>query len=656
MIPRDQSGEHAQDSEPFLAVNKDPADARASLMVGAAFRGPNQPAGATPLILLSNDGGRTWKSKSMLSANQIAAQTYCFSGKEKSFYGSLMTIDGSERTVSVFHTEDPETAEALKDISTLSSGAEFGDAPFIQAHAFGKAPAAGEQESRSDRIYVGQNYFGFPGQQKNRTASIRVSVDNGDHFKLFGIEARDTGNVGQDGPAVRPAIADDGTVYAAFLHWSAKEAKGVRGDVVITRDDQWAADSNPFRALVDPTDGLPGRIVSPNALFSFERLGEQRIVSPLSLAVHPRRSDFVYVAWGDYDEGNKTHVLHVKRSTDKGQNWSEDLLSIPSATNPALAVSEVGVVGFLYQQRVNDKSKGSERWETHFRSSTDGGANWSDVPLATFPTAVEPKSESDPYLGYRSHLVSVWWNFYGIFSAPNLPNQKYFPQGVAFQRNYRKDQLLSSDGAQDVATSIDPYFFRINLTPRDLGSAQAPFTSGTNTAWWEGASRYVVLLAVLVGVLLSLFAIVHARRLFKASEEVYGPVLINYSGYVILRFTDFAGFPIELNSSISAFRLIVKFANKLSEGESGEEINLGGGKDAPEVVFTIVMDSIDYEGKPDHITDKVPAHGTCEFTFDLRRSEPGDGQSLFVQIYQKTQLVQVVSPRSVGTLRNSASL
>src|SRR5213592_836278 len=75
------------------------------------------------------------------------------------------------------------------------------DQPFVRALGV----------SSGDRIYVGVNDFN---QSNGQTATIDVSVDGGATYKSVRIERRKT--AGQDGPSVRPAVANDGTVYAAF--------------------------------------------------------------------------------------------------------------------------------------------------------------------------------------------------------------------------------------------------------------------------------------------------------------------------------------------------------------------------------------------------------------------------------------------------------
>jgi hypothetical protein len=653
MIPNDQSGETDQNSEPFLALSVDRKNPESRLLVGAAFQGKSQPSGAKPLILSSIDGGWTWKTRSILNLKEVASQTYCFSGKDNSFYGAVLVTDGQNQTVSVFHTDDPSADKPMDNISTLSSGSELGDAPFIQARALGTPPATPEEaDTRVDNIYVGQNYFGFSGPQKTRTASIRVAND-GKTFALSGLEARDTGKAQQDGPFIRPSVANDGVVYVAFLRWTDKEKNGFRGDVVVSRDDKAGAGTAPFRDLLDPSDALPGRMVARNQLFSVsQKLDQQRIIAPLSIAVNPADSSTVYVAWGEYDMNAKAHVLHVKRSTDKGQNWSDDIRKIDSATNPALAVTTKGAVGLLYQQLVEGAPRGARRWETHLQNSPDGGATWTDIPLATFPIDKEPVSEeSGPYLGYRSHLLAVGPSFYGIFSAPNIPEQQYFPQGVSFQRSNENGVLLATDGTK-VQPSIDPYFFRmgppnapalLTLEP-NIGTGAIPLRQS-----WAGI--VVPTLVILAGLFALAVSLVQSWRAKQTTviatetfrKEIHGPPLINYKGYVSLRFTDPTGEPIEQPHNAPESHLIVTFANQAQGSKSEERIVLDGGQDAPQVVFTIVVDSVDFAVSPEHQIVSVPTKGTHEVRFNLRALDSSEKESLFVQVYQKTKLVQVVS-------------
>jgi hypothetical protein len=217
------------------------------------------------------------------------------------------------------------------------------------------------------------------------------------------------------------------------------------------------------------TDGLAGRIVIttrvPFENNSHANFGQERLASSnLSIAVDPTNSSRVYIAWADYPTSTSTtYTLHVRRSDDRGVNWSADLLTIANATNPALAVNSVGKVAFLYQLNTPaGVALANQRWQTHVRRSTDLGVNWDDVTLADTP-ADTPAMSFIPYLGDYTYIQAMGKDFYGIFSASNIPNNANFPQGVTYQRsaNFTTNQLFATNGSTVVAPSIDPFFFKL---------------------------------------------------------------------------------------------------------------------------------------------------------------------------------------------------
>jgi len=308
-----------------------------------------------------------------------------------------------------------------------------------------------------DRIYVGTNDTSLSG-----SATIEQSLDGAaarPAFRKIRIESRDTS--GQDGPPVRPSIHPDGTAYAIYHAWrtfSGSSGKGT-ADIVVVRDDSGGTGTKPFRDLVDAGDGKVGVRVARNTNFNFNGfLGMQRTGGDVALAVDPGKSDVVYIAYND-DQG-PFYVLHVLRSTDRGQTWSSDLRTIRNALNPALAINEAGKVGFLYQQLTG--SGAAESWETKIEFTADG-ANWNALTLAKV-SAAGPAKTFDPYLGDYAHLTSLGKDFYGIFSANNTPKKTNFPNGVVYQRNvnWTSNKLLDIDNTTPVHASIDPFFLKVS--------------------------------------------------------------------------------------------------------------------------------------------------------------------------------------------------
>jgi hypothetical protein len=243
--------------------------------------------------------------------------------------------------------------------------------------------------------------------------------------------------------------------------------KLLNGDVVVVRDDNRGAGMNPFQALLG-SDGLPGRRVAQNRSFPFtdansaspRYLGQERYGSSLSLAVDPNNSSNVYIAWADRI-ATDDYTVHVRRSTDRGVNWSSDLLAITNAICPALAINENGTVGFFYQQLTADAG-GNLKWESHLAQTADAFATKDDKVLAVVP-ADSPVRAFGPYLGDYAHLEASGLWFVGVFSANNTPDASQFPHGVSFQRNadFGTQRLLDADNITPVDISIDPFFYKV---------------------------------------------------------------------------------------------------------------------------------------------------------------------------------------------------
>jgi hypothetical protein len=453
IIPASLSGETNQDSEPFLAIHTVP-----TVLAASAFT-PN-PEGASSLtapIFISFDGGDTWNLNAIIpSTGTTCDVTHAFGGGAANLPRGRL-YNGILRNPCSFGT----TLREL-DAADIGAGAQMRvdadrndvDQPFVQVVEFGNR----------DHVFIGNNDFGAANGQ---TATLDVSSDGGVTFRSVRVERRTTSP--SNAPSVRPTVARDGTVYVAFLGWRSFIGDGssgtASGDVVVVRDDARGSGTAPFEALKD-SDGVPGRLVATGRTFPWANpfpspgpLGQERIGSSLSIAVDPNHSEIVYTAWGDRTGGD-IYTLHLRRSTDRGVTWSEDLRLLHNATNPALAVAGTGTVGFLYQQVSG--SGGSARWVTHLEQSRDGFAHSDDVVLSS-TLANAPVMQGLPYLGDYNYLLATQGDFHGIFSASNDPHAQNFPSGMpAYQRrvDLAAGRLLDDSGAT-VPISIDPFYFRV---------------------------------------------------------------------------------------------------------------------------------------------------------------------------------------------------
>ena len=453
MTPQLRSGETNQDAEPTIAINP----SNPLQLVGTAFTWDN--LAGTPMVgnlapvYVTTDGGQSWNL--VLSVpSATGAQfptgdiTVHFSGTTVGTTNTLYTgiLHSPEFSMRVYRAADYRVNTAMTLLDTRTNNV---DQPHLEASIVGQ-----------DRVYVGFNN-GFGGVAP-RTATVDFSQDAAlaaPVFNLNLLEVRNTG--GQDGFAIMPAVHTDGTVYATFFGW---RPGGVM-DIVVMRDDNWGLGATPFRALNDAGDLLAGQRVVTSVTIPTGNIGQQRVgSSSLSIAVDPNNSSRVYVAW--LDLAGTTPTLHVRRSTDRGQTWSNaDMVTVSNALNPSVAINLDGKVGFLYQQLTGTAP--NQRWETHFVRTTDLDATVWDSPGLTLANtlASTPTATFFPYIGDYDRVIAMDRNFYGIFSASNFPDKANFLPGVSYQRfvNWTTHRLFA-DAAMttEVAPSIDPFFFVVN--------------------------------------------------------------------------------------------------------------------------------------------------------------------------------------------------
>jgi hypothetical protein len=450
MIPASFANETNQDSEPNLAVNpRDPTKIAGSAFTSGAAICPKELAP----IFVSDDEGATWALNCIVPSDgsgMTSDITVRFAEDSDNLYAGILRRPGFLR-LNILRTNDfmgASTMTLLKDRNQV-------DQPYIQATS----------RAGKDEVFVGLNDFAAG----SMTATVDESLDAAipaPAFTSVRIEARATS--GQDGPPIRPAINPDGTIYAIFYGWRNFTGAAATTDVVVVRDDSAGAGPTPFTDLSDGGDGLNGQrvitgITVPWANFVQNDFCQERFVgSNLSIATDPNDSDIVYVAWAERT-GTDDYTLRVRRSEDRGATWSGDLKTVTNATNPALAINEDGLVGFLYQQCVTEEPGEikNARWVTHIEFTDDQFATSEDLVLADVP-ADSPAPTFIPYIGDYVHLMTVGADFYGIFSANNTPDMANFPQGVTYQRGADfTDKVLIDVQGRKVKPSIDPFFVKV---------------------------------------------------------------------------------------------------------------------------------------------------------------------------------------------------
>jgi hypothetical protein len=486
MIPNSRSGETNQDAEPTITI--DPHNF--ARMAASAFTWDNLTGGPmvtdTAPIYVSTDGGNTWDLAFIVPSKSGAGFptgdiTLSFSStlsgavahQTSWLYGGILSSDCPatlkgchdpslpRRPMVVLRAQDPFSAALMTTLNTRTGNV---DQPHTVSKTSGPHTITKTSGGTQDKLYVGfNNGFGNypcpPSVAPNgRSSTLDVSLDAAvaaPTLTLDVIEARDCAC--QDGFAQVPAAHRDGTVYAAFIHdWSGTPR------LVVVRDDNWGIGPAPFGNLTDPSDTAAGRFVTPRLSLPWGYMGGNRLgASNVSIAVDPSNSNRVYVAWGDGGPNANSETIHVRRSINRGVDWSDDLLTVTDAMNPEVAINTIGVVGVLYQSVVAD------HWKTYFTRSNDLDGTTFTLPgtLLANQSAKDPIGVYDPYIGDYASLVAWGSRFVGMFSASNYPDKGNFTPDVKFQREVDwATHKLYADAAHtiEVAPSIDPFFFEID--------------------------------------------------------------------------------------------------------------------------------------------------------------------------------------------------
>jgi len=519
MMPADRSRDTSHDGEPNIAVNPaNPQIIAASAFTFSANRqwcdtfpcsripGTQFPNCRAP-IYISMDGGNNWELKEVVPSNNGITHdiTVAFSDSGYLYVAALKGCQYSPaissnnimkgyfilRSPSALRTEEPFTSLVRID---NKFGIEH-DQPWVEAIT--SFDTISGRVVSADRVFVAVNRqadaISFPRRStiyQGRTARILVSGQAEVTPTVFDSVVIESERNSEKNPgAVRVAVHRSGKVYAIFLRTISRvpipftSSEACR--VVVVRDDSFALGTEKFNAL-----GRAGQIVADNQVTPYHKFGDDGWLgrcrvggSNLSIAVDPVNEQHVFIAWCSMN-AERVYTLYFSQSWDEGRTWSsEHLPTVPKAMNPAIAITNDGRVGLLYQQLITDV-RGVQWWETHIiikqwnrnrvlvaAAETNSSAG-NDI-LSRFRDDELPERNPQtgrPPVGDYIDLVAVNNIFYGVFSAVNTPNNTIrderhnwrFPtiDPVYNRRLNSSGQLIDLTGNL-IRSSVDPFFFKI---------------------------------------------------------------------------------------------------------------------------------------------------------------------------------------------------
>ena len=228
-----------------------------------------------------------------------------------------------------------------------------------------------------------------------------VSHDGGETWAFRPIVHNTNSKLGWSLPS-GGAVDSNGNAYFA---WSGYEANGKpSGDVnlFVTKSSDGGETWTTQR--IDVSGAPP-----PCSCGGWAYWGAQ-----MSLAVDGR--DRVYVLYNASDSKFGVNRMYFRQSTNSGTTWSarQDVSLAPAGSNnlfPAIVARGNGDVRIAWQDDRNGFDSGgddlSARWNTYYRSSTDGGGSWSAeaqlsqfVPGYSFKFATPTDGYLEPYGDY----------------------------------------------------------------------------------------------------------------------------------------------------------------------------------------------------------------------------------------------------------------
>jgi hypothetical protein len=465
VIPVGASAETGQNSEPSIAV--DPLDPMN--MVSGAFSSTFSGNDISSPFWVSTNGGTTWSSFGSLLSN------------DKSLAYQQDGVRALAATLNVATFGPPATGS----ISVFQGGAtNFGSAVFTTPVAV-LPDQPWLRTGPGGLTYLADNNLG---NAAGKTASIRVSSNNGSTFAPQITLETVTPAGGQDAPSVRTAV-NGSTVYAAFTRWGTASTDSATGNITFSTSQVVVTKStNSGASFSVGTTAATTTGYFSNSDNSNMTLGQERISSDLAIAVDPNNANHVVVAYGDRTSSTGLQ-LKVVESTDGGATFSAPKFTTSSAVRsalPGITILANGDIGLLYASY--DPSTNS--LSQHLVTTTNDFATTTDSLLGT-ETNTFPTMDFDPYVGDFYDLTSVGDTMYGIFSASNDDNGNALTGAVyadaTFQRDFTGTHgtasfALTNGAGSTVPFSIDPFFFSFSPVPEPatlslLGTALVGMTA-----------------------------------------------------------------------------------------------------------------------------------------------------------------------------------
>lgn len=293
----------------------------------------------TMLLLVSNDNGKTWQPPHVMfesGSGQFDAQLAIDPADHRTLFAAW--LDNRKRDVMVGRSYD---AGATWTLTVAARGNVELDKPALAAHGQNVYVAFNHEEE----VWVASS------QNSGRTFSwARVNAESGPGWSLLG------------SATVDPA----GSVYLGWASYS--KAGGARGSIGLYVSKSADMGKSWTHKLLDASTAAPD--------CADEDCGEGYLGAQIALTSDSDGA--LYALWNAGHGSAKAQQIYFSSSTDGGENWlprASVSSNEPGADHafPAIAAGSHGDVRIGWMD-----SRKTPYWNTYYRSSSNGGATWSD--------------------------------------------------------------------------------------------------------------------------------------------------------------------------------------------------------------------------------------------------------------------------------------
>ncbi|MGH7495023.1 MAG: sialidase family protein [bacterium] len=358
-------------------------------------------ADPTMMLLVSSDHGATWSAPSVIYPE----------GRTKEQWDAQITVDPIDgKTVYAAWLQN------RKSDTIVAKSTDFGATwSFVVANSISAGTDKPIVAVRGKDVYVAYNH----------AQKIWVSASHNSGVTFTSVDLKKTGKLGW-------ALAGGGTVNPAgkvYFGWAGYEQSGGAKGAVNLFISKSADGGKSWTHTALDTSGAPPDCSAYQCGWAY--LGAQ-------VALASDATGTLYALWnaGKVNNDKGPERMYFAKSSNDGVSWSTkaQVSTAPVGSNHAFPAIVAGATGDVRISWMDTRA--GLLWNTYYRSSTNGGATWSDeVDLSTFVGGfdyIQPEGFRFPFGDYYEMDIDDQGNAHVIWGEAlnyNSPGSIWYSKG-----------------------------------------------------------------------------------------------------------------------------------------------------------------------------------------------------------------------------------